>query len=281
MQVQEQDYITNFDWDAIPDTTSFLLPWTCGEWHFRTDAESGMRVLEHWACKDYQNCPMCAKAKCLEFKSRLLDILHSDKPIRVILHNSSTKELNEQYEGAKNVLHIPFNETDYFTLAESDGDEGQPLTEELVNKLARLGVAPKGKRISGGLGKKPTAPKSENTHPLLEEEENGRQEISRRVYKFVDYSGNNFEDEGILREVELKVIEKTKDLLPENATQVEEAIKTVEETNEEVAKEYGLEILFLYTENITIYESKIDWSRRLKWLENTQKTILKQQEFTT
>lgn len=281
MQVQEQDYITDFNWDAIPDTTSFLLPWTCGEWHFSTDENTGMRTLDHWTCKDYQNCPMCAKAKCLEFKARLLDILHSDKPIRVILHNSSTKELNKEY-GAKNVLHIPFNETDYFTLAESDGNEGQPLTEELVNKLARLGVAPKGKRISGGLGKKPTAPKTEKTDPLLEEQlEDNDQVITRRVYKFVDYSGNNFEDEGILREVELKVVEKTKDLLPENATQVEKAIKTVEETNEKVAKEYGLEILFLYTENVIVYNDRIDWSKRVKWLENTQKTALRQQESMT
>lgn len=271
-----QEAMVDFNWDAEPQIT-FISPYRCGEYHSKTDVNTGKKIWFQWSCKKYHDCPICAKTKQGEFKKRLEDIYHSDKPIRVILHNSPIKDLNEDYPDR---LHIPFTEKEYYSLVESDGEEGQPLTPELIEKLSLLAVAPKGKRISGNLGKKASTPpsKEEKSEILLED---SSAQIERRVYKFVSKDGENFEDMKTLELIESKVIEKTKHLNPKSVGEVEEAIKEVEQANEEVAKEYDLEILFLYRESVVVYIDKVDWSERIKWLENIQKTRSKNLEYTT
>lgn len=258
MNTEQELEFADLDWDSTPQVT-FLTPWRCGELHWKTDPHTGKRELHRWTCKD-RDCPTCTKVKQLALKGRLEDIYHLNKSVRVILHNGSIADLNKEYPER---LHLPFSENEYYSLVVSDKEEGQPLTPELIDKLSLLAVAPKGKRMSGNLGKKPALPKAkkeEGEEDLFSKGE----EVSRRVYKFVDAEGDNFEDKEILEKIELEVIEETKELDPRTATQVEEAIKKVENTQEEVAKKYGLEILFLYQETVLVYQDKIDWSRRLK-----------------
>jgi hypothetical protein len=225
----------------------------CGEIHKRINPLTGQFVVETWFCKKYHTCAICRARKQKALLDRIAPLIN-DPQIRVILHNRPIAELNQQYKGR---LHIPLDDGGYYSLVQSsDNSIGQPLTKELAQTLASHGVVPAGKRISGNLGKKPLPGDGGlmDDQMIVEKKE----EITRRVFKYVDKDGN-VEDKELVNKIESETIAETAELDPQDVDQLQDAIYVREQKLIEVSRRYGVEILFLYKETKQVLISQLKW----------------------
>lgn len=240
----------NWEQDVDHIETRPQRNFVCGEIHKYLNPHTGKYVWERRTCKKYRTCPICKAQKQKAFSEEFAPFVN-DPTIRVIAHSDNIKEYNDIYSER---IHVPKGGGEYFSIIRTDDPSiGQPLTQEMLNEISSYAVAPKGKRISGNLGKKPSVPgqtKSEDDFP---------DEITRRVFKYCDSEGNNCEDKQVIAKIEKETLAETDDLDPKDSYQVQDAIYVREQKTVEVAKRYNIEILFLYTETIIVYANRIKW----------------------
>lgn len=243
----------DINWDSHVDHIEERTQrhYTCGEYRRSVDQHTGKITWVRWFCKKYHTCLTCKAHKQKTLTDQLTPFLN-DPNIRVIAHSDDIKEYNDTYPER---LHIPKGEGEYLSIVRTDDTSiGQPLTREMLAEISNCAVAPKGKRISGNLGKSASvsSKKQETDFP---------DEITRRVFKYCDSEGNNCEDKKVISQIERETEKETSDLDPKDCYQVQDAIYVREQKLIEVAKKYNIEILFLYTETIIVYANRINWQK--------------------
>lgn len=223
----------------------------CGEFHRYFSVETGVPVYKPWFCKDYHHCEKCRARKEEELKKRVLPLINQDAKVLTRPETDRAK-LVKKY-GKENCLFIPHNDQ-VICVIKTSQNIGEPLTNELAYEICAHAVPPKGKRISGNLGKKA----SSGPPDIVEEE---KLPVKRRVFKVTDKNDKPATQEQV-DEIQKQVYEETKELDPHTADEAQWCVYVLEEKTRELAERRGLYVLFLYTETINVLESKIDWSHR-------------------
>lgn len=246
--------------EAARDTSTPRKQWQCMEYHSGIDPHTGRRISQKWTCKDPHTCPFCRKAKQQELRERLTPLLDNNTIKVQLIPLSQRDSVNKTY-GTDIVLHLPGLDECY-TLVNDPDAPGIDFNADMLEVLVEKAVPPKGKRISGNLGK----PKKEPM-PVTEtqQDESDRGEVSRSVFKFVDDNGDNVTDKELIEKIDQAVIEETQDLDPKTIEEVQNCLYLLEEKTIEIAARYEVQILFLYTENTLVFINRIDWKGRKEW----------------
>lgn len=259
VEVAEIDEITDDEWFKDIDFDSLQYPkptYVCGEFHWQINPENGLHACSRWFCKDPYNCLDCYEIRYQDILEQLKGIAELDN-VRLI---KTDRTVTGEY-GKKRCLNLPSSDGIYSLVQTEDESIGIPFKPEMVNDLAKLAIPPKGKRISGSLGKKPAAPKSV---PVATEE------VNCLVWKVTSSNGDslsNDEQKQVMSKVNIAVLEQSLNILPKTVEDVQAAVKVVENLTTKEVLALGYDILFLYSARTPIIENKIDWSKRKDYLD--------------
>lgn len=274
--VADLDFLeTEIDWDDINSLVDLSDPHErkrredtarCGMPITIVDGSvGGLREVKSRRCKNYDICERCAREK-RERELRRLQLLIGMKYLEVNIEDEA--KITRKY-GKENIRRIPIGEDRTGFVIKTDDDIGQELDQDTCQQLAQHAIPENNRRISGNLGKPPSAPL-----PLEEEEENKEEKEVKEVKFTIDYremdvryDGDNDSPQNVkeLEQIVRDEVEIYKE--PETEDELQWSVYQLEEKAKEVCKRYNMSFNFLNKKQDVIKKSKINWY----WVKKKQK----------
>lgn len=230
---------------------------------------TGQTYYKHIPCGD-PLCPTCGPAIREEIQKALEQ--YSGQLRRVIVDSEEARaKIVRKYEGKDNVSCFPFEENGeirYELLVKTQDEIGEKLEHITSSDLLRWSDKCFGHSKSGNLHKcQQEKPVTVGERPEKIDENVGefeKQDIVVDLSDCKDDQGNTHTEEYWYSRIERETVENTAKLQPTTLEELEKALPIWRFERQRVIEKYGGVILYVYSMRITIRESQIDWSRRLR-----------------
>lgn len=214
--------------------------------------------IEHRRCKHYRECEQCAKWKCQQEEEILKGFVGSTRLL--IVDIKEEKNITRKY-GKENIRRIPIEDNKTAFIIKTDEEVGDWLSHRDCERLSQHAIPSDGRRISGRLGKAPTAPKGEPNEPLELETDNVECHHREFRVKFDSKIEGAPKDYNELR----KMYQEQVEILDNPASSegaLQQAILIVENKIESICLMYGMSFYFLSKTITRVKLSEVEW----KWL---------------
>lgn len=218
------------------------------------------KFLSHWRpelkklvwyqsrCKE-RDCPDCQKFREGEMLVRLGGLVDTTRVI-ILPNDTSARQMIEDL-GLEKPQYLRIPEPNQVTLILDTFEEvGKILTDDLAEKIAPLVNTPKGRKISGSLGKLPPIPKKEKTN--IPQDEIGVREFH------IDFTNSNL----TYKDIQDYVLERTRLMNPQTKYELQTCMDKLEEVTEVAVGELlgdCAKIHFLNQKVIRVNIDEIDW----------------------
>lgn len=221
----------------------------CGKYISRWILERKVMVKYKNQCKE-RDCPFCQKFREGEMAIRLGGLVGMARVLRLPDDRSARETIESLGLEKEKYLRIPVESNSITLVLDTDQEVGQILTDELAQQIAPLVNTPKGRKISGSLGKSLPIPKKEETNIP-------KDEIKTREFH-IDFTGSNLD----YKDIQDYVLERTRYMNPRTKYEMQTCADKLEEITEIAVGELlgdCVKIHFLNQKVIRVNIDEIDW----------------------
>lgn len=219
----------------------------CGKYISRWILERKVMIKYKNQCKE-RDCPDCQKFREGEMAIRFGGLVDA---VRVVSlpNEEAARDITRELEKIQ-YIRFPRQDGRVTLVLDTDEEIGESLTDELAQEVAPLVNAPKGRKISGSLGKLQPIPKKEETNIP-------KDEIKTREFH-IDFTGSNLD----YKDIQDYVLERTRYMNPRTKYELQTCADKLEEITEVAVGELlgdCAKIHFLNQKVIRVNIDEIDW----------------------
>ena len=189
------------------------------------------QLISHWRpeqkkmiwyksqCKE-RDCPDCQKLRVDEMLIRLGGLVGMARVLRLPDDQSARETIESLGLEKEKYLRIPEGDNPITLVLDTEQEVGQILTDKLAQQIAPLVNTPKGRKISGSLGKFQPIPKKEKTN------------IPQDEIKVREFHINFIDSNLTYKDIQDYVLERTRLMNPHTKYELQTCMNKIEEVTE-------------------------------------------------